>query len=72
MNWILEPIGYSCIGDSQKCFLRAWAKTTLFDVLLKKKKKKRKTNYGIIAKKSGSICLKKLNIKFYANLILKD
>ena len=42
MNWILEPIGYSCIGDSQKCFLGVRAKTIAFDELLEEKKKKKR------------------------------
>ena len=39
MNLILEPIGYTLLGDSQKCFLGVRDKTIVFDVLLKKKKK---------------------------------
>ena len=39
MNWILEPIGYLYLGDCEKCFLGAWDKRTVIDVLLKKKTK---------------------------------
>ena len=43
MSWILEPIGYLCLGDCQKCFFGAQDKTIVFDVLLKKEKKRKKT-----------------------------
>ena len=55
MNWIVEPIGYLHLGDSEKCFLGARDKTIVFDVLLKKKKKKTRItallhkNYGALA-----------------------
>ena len=58
MNGILDPIGYLRLGDSQNCFLGAWDKTIVFDMLLKKKKKKKKKtritallhkNYGALA-----------------------
>ena len=42
MNLILEPIGYTLLGDSQKCFLGVRDKTIVFDVLKKKEKKKKK------------------------------
>ena len=66
MNWILESIGYLCLGDSQKCFLGAQDKTIVFDVLLEKKKGKN-LNYGITTYKSWCTSLKKLNVKFSAN-----
>ena len=38
MNLIPEVIGCLCLGDSQKCFLGARDKRTIFDVLVRKKK----------------------------------
>ena len=63
MKWIREPIGYSCLGDSQKCFLGARAKTIVFDVLLKLKKKKN-SYYGITTYKSWCISLKNKMLNF--------
>ena len=68
MSWILEPIGYLCLGDCQKCFFGAQDKTIVFDVLLKKKN----SNYWITTYKSWGISLKKLNDKFSAYKFLKD
>ena len=67
MNWILEPIEYLCLGDSQKCFLGAQDKTIVFDVLFKIKKKKKNSNYGIPTYISWCISHKKLNVKFSTN-----
>ena len=71
MHWILEPIGYLCLGDCQKSFVGARDKTIVFDVLLKKEKEKKNLNYDITTYKSWCISIKRLNVKFSTTKFLK-
>ena len=58
MNWILEPIEYLCLGDSQKCFLGAQDKTIVFDVLFKIKKKKKTRITAYLHTYLGALAIK--------------